>query len=81
MVRILAAAIEQNNDENGIIFSPAIAPFNWRGYWDFGAAALGDMGCHIMDATFNVLGQRVPEKIVDLVIIKRIDRDSNADSD
>ncbi|HOE66852.1 MAG TPA: Gfo/Idh/MocA family oxidoreductase [Candidatus Hydrogenedentes bacterium] len=25
-------------------------PFVWRGWWDFGAGALGDMGCHILDA-------------------------------
>ena len=25
------------------------APFNWRGWWDFGCGALGDMACHIMD--------------------------------
>lgn len=24
-------------------------PFNWRGWFDFGAGALGDMGCHIID--------------------------------
>jgi len=24
-------------------------PFKWRGWLDFGAGALGDMGCHIMD--------------------------------
>ncbi|MBW3541783.1 MAG: Gfo/Idh/MocA family oxidoreductase [Planctomycetes bacterium] len=24
-------------------------PFKWRGWWDFGAGALGDMGCHIID--------------------------------
>jgi len=41
----------------------SVHPFNWRGWWQFGAGALGDMGCHIMDAAFNVLGRRVPEKI------------------
>lgn len=25
-------------------------PGVWRGWWDFGCGALGDMGCHIMDA-------------------------------
>jgi predicted dehydrogenase len=24
-------------------------PFAWRGWWDFGCGALGDMACHIMD--------------------------------
>jgi len=27
-------------------------PFNWRGWWDFGCGALGDMGCHNMDVAF-----------------------------
>jgi predicted dehydrogenase len=27
-------------------------PFVWRGWWDFGAGALGDMACHIMDGPF-----------------------------
>ncbi len=30
-------------------YNPGYAPFSWRGWWDFGAGALGDMGCHIMD--------------------------------
>jgi hypothetical protein len=41
----------------------SLHPFNWRGWWQFGSGALGDMGCHIMDATFSVLGQLIPEKI------------------
>lgn len=27
-------------------YSPAYAPRNWRGFWEFGTCALGDMGCH-----------------------------------
>jgi len=33
-----------------------LVPFNWRGWWDYGTGALGDMGCHIMEAPFRVLG-------------------------
>ncbi|MEX0326911.1 MAG: Gfo/Idh/MocA family protein [Puniceicoccaceae bacterium] len=31
-------------------YDPAYMPFDWRAYTDFGCGALGDMGCHIMDA-------------------------------
>lgn len=41
----------------------SVHPFNWRGWWQFGSGALGDMGCHIMDATFSILGQAIPVKI------------------
>jgi predicted dehydrogenase len=30
-------------------------PFKWRGFWDFGTGALGDMACHNMDAAFWAL--------------------------
>ncbi len=36
-------------------YHPAYAPFKWRGWWDFGTGALGDMGCHIFDAPFWAL--------------------------
>ena len=33
-----------------------IVPFNWRGWWDYGTGALGDMACHIIEPPFRVLG-------------------------
>mgnify|MGYP003633595752 FL=1 len=35
-------------------------PFKWRGWWDFGTGALGDMGCHIMETPFSALGLGYP---------------------
>lgn len=33
-------------------YDPAYLPFTWRGYWDFGTGAMGDMGCHILDGIY-----------------------------
>ncbi len=44
-------------------YNPAYAPFKWRGWWDFGTGSLGDMACHIMDATFWTLGLGYPTRI------------------
>jgi hypothetical protein len=30
-------------------------PWNWRGWWDFGTGALGDMACHILHPVFKGL--------------------------
>ena len=44
-------------------YHPAYAPFRWRGWWDFGTGALGDIACHAMDAAFWVLDLRYPTRI------------------
>ncbi len=36
-------------------YNPAYLPFKWRGWWDFGTGALGDIGCHAMDPVFRAL--------------------------
>src|SRR3989449_6212318 len=41
-------------------YNPAYVPFKWRGFWDFGTGALGDMACHNMDLAFFSLGLRDP---------------------
>lgn len=38
-------------------------PFGWRAWYDFGAGALGDMGCHIMDAAFMALDLKYPTSV------------------
>src|SRR6195952_5484795 len=38
-------------------------PFSWRGFWDFGTGALGDMGCHIIDPPFKVVGLGYPSEV------------------
>lgn len=37
-----------------------LVPFNWRGWWDYGTGALGDMGCHLIEPPFRVLGLKYP---------------------
>ncbi len=36
-------------------FHDAYHPFRWRGWWDFGTGALGDIGCHALDPVFRAL--------------------------
>ena len=41
-------------------YHPAYLPFRWRGWWDFGTGALGDIGCHAMDPVFRALKLGAP---------------------
>jgi predicted dehydrogenase len=36
-------------------YHPDYMPFKWRGWWDFGTGALGDIGCHSIDPVFRAL--------------------------
>jgi len=44
-------------------YDPTYLPFSWRGFLDYGAGALGDMACHIMDAPYWALDLGSPESI------------------
>lgn len=41
-------------------YDPAYLPFKWRGWWDFGTGALGDMGCHLLDPVYRALKLTAP---------------------
>lgn len=36
-------------------YSSKIHPFAWRGFWDYGCGALGDIGCHSFNSAFWAL--------------------------
>ena len=44
-------------------YNPVYLPFNWRGWWDFGTGALGDIACHAMAAVFWALKLANPTSI------------------
>jgi predicted dehydrogenase len=44
-------------------YNTCYAPFKWRGWWDFGTGALGDMGCHLLDAPFWSLDLKYPTSV------------------
>jgi predicted dehydrogenase len=44
-------------------YHPIYHPFSWRGWFDFGCGAIGDMGCYSFDTIFRVLKLEAPETI------------------
>jgi predicted dehydrogenase len=45
-------------------YHPDYAPYNWRGWWDFGTGAIGDMACHNLDPAFWALNLGYPTSVV-----------------
>jgi predicted dehydrogenase len=41
-------------------YHPVYVPFKWRGRWDFGTGAIGDMGVHNLDTAFWALDLGLP---------------------
>jgi predicted dehydrogenase len=44
-------------------YNDAYCPFSWRGWWDFGCGALGDMACHVLDPAFSALKLKYPTSV------------------
>jgi len=44
-------------------YNPIYTPWNFRGWWDFGTGALGDMACHILHPVFKALKLGYPTQI------------------
>ena len=42
-------------------YHPLFHPFKWRGWWNFGTGALGDMGCHLIDPPFPGAGTGISD--------------------
>lgn len=53
----LGPAMQRPYDEK------AYHPFAWRGWWDFGTGALGDMACHTVNMPFMALDLRDPVSV------------------
>ena len=41
-------------------FGKGYHPFSWRGWWDFGTGALGDMACHTVNMPYMALALKDP---------------------
>jgi hypothetical protein len=54
-------------------YHPDYMPFKWRGWWDFGTGALGDMACHLMNTAHWALDLSNPAVVTSFSDGKTID--------
>lgn len=44
-------------------YTPELAPYKWRFWWDYGTGEAGNWGCHILDIPYWSLGLKYPTKV------------------
>ena len=49
-------------------YNKVYAPFNWRGWLDFGTGALGDMACHTVNMPFRALNLGIKSVVASMVV-------------
>jgi hypothetical protein len=52
-------------------YNKAYLPFNWRGWFDFGTGALGDMACHTVNMPFRAVKMGYPT-VVEVEIASKL---------
>jgi hypothetical protein len=45
-------------------YNEAYHPWIWRGWWDYGTGALGDMACHVMHPIFASMRLQYPTRVI-----------------
>ncbi len=57
-------AAQEVPGQKGRRAASAYHPFAWRGWWDFGTGALGDMACHTANMAYRALKLEFPTSVV-----------------
>ncbi|HJZ59531.1 MAG TPA: Gfo/Idh/MocA family oxidoreductase [Gemmataceae bacterium] len=57
-------AVREDKKDGTLTRKPAYHPHDWRGYWEFGTGALGDMACHTANMAFRALKLSAPTAVI-----------------